>query len=88
MGSDDLHHKRKARRAKDLARRKSSRASYDRVLIVCEGAKTEPNYLRELIDCLELNSANVEVDGDSGSSPISVVKHAKRRYREEQAKGE
>ncbi len=88
MGSDDLHHKRKARRAKDLARRKSSRAPYDRVLIVCEGSKTEPNYLRELIDCLKLSSANVEVDGDSGSSPISVVQHAKRRYCEEQAKGD
>jgi hypothetical protein len=88
VGSDDLHHKRKARRAKDLARRKSSRAPYDRVLIVCEGSKTEPNYLRELIDCLKLSSANVEVDGDSGSSPISVVQHAKRRYREEQAKGD
>lgn len=88
MGSDDLHHKRKARRAKDLARRKSSRAPYDRVLIVCEGSKTEPNYLRELIDCLKLSSANVEVDGDSGSSPVSVVQHAKRRYREERDKGD
>ncbi len=88
MGSDDLHHQRRARRAKDLARRKSSRAPYDRVLIVCEGSKTEPNYLRELIDCLKLSSANVEVDGDSGSSPISVVQHARRRYREEQAKGD
>ncbi len=88
MGSDDLHHKRKARRARDLVRRKSSRAPYDRVLIVCEGSKTEPNYLRELIDCLKLSSANVEVDGNCDSSPISVVKHAKRRYREEQHKGD
>jgi len=88
VGSDDLHRKRKARRAKELARRKSSRAPYDRVLIVCEGSKTEPNYLRELIDYLRLSSANVEVDGDSGSSPINVVKHAKLRYREEQAKGD
>ena len=88
MGGDDLHYKRKARRATDLARRKSSRAPYDRVLIVCEGSKTEPNYLRELIDCLKLSSANVEVDGDSGSSPISVVQHAKRRYREERDIGD
>jgi len=44
--------------AGDLERRKSRRAPYDRVLIVCEGSKTEPNYLQELIDCLELNSAN------------------------------
>ena len=88
MGSDDLHHKRKARRTKDLVRRKSIRAPYDRVLIVCEGAKTEPHYLWALVDYLKLSSANVEIDGNSGSSPISVVRHAKRRYREERGKGD
>ena len=88
MGSDDLHYKRKARRAQDLVRRQSSREAYDWVLVVCEGSKTEPNYLRELVDYLKLSSANVEVDGKSGSSPISVVQHAKRRYREEKDKGD
>ena len=79
MGSDDLHHKRKSRRQRTFFRRKSSRESYDRVLIVCEGSKTEQNYLRELIDCLKLSSANIEVDEDRGSSPISVVSYAKHR---------
>ena len=88
MGGDDLHSKRKARKASDLERRKSRRAPYDRVLIVCEGSKTEPNYLEELIDYLELNSANVEVDGSSGSSPVSVVQHAKSRYQEERRKND
>ena len=88
MGSGDLHHKRKSRRARDLVRHRSSRESYDRVLVVCEGSKTEPNYLRELADHLMLSSANVEVDGSSGSSPISVVRHAKSRYREEKEKGD
>lgn len=88
MGSDDLHEKRKARQAKDLGRRKAKRAPYDRVLIVCEGSKTEPNYLQELIDSLELNSANVEIDGNSGSSPISIFHHAKRRYIEEKNKND
>lgn len=88
MGSDDLHHRRKARIVRDLERRKSRRAPYDRVLIVCEGSKTEPNYLQEFIDCLELNSANVEVDGSSGSSPVSVVQHAKNRYAEERRKND
>lgn len=74
--------------AHDLARKRARRASYDRVLIVCEGAKTEPNYLRNLIDFLELNTANVEVDGDSGSSPISVVEHSKKRYNKEKRTGE
>lgn len=88
MGSDDFFHKRKAKTAKDLARKKEKRSSYDRVLIVCEGEKTEPNYFQELVDCLKLNTANVEIDGSCGSSPISVVKHAKKLYDKEKKAGE
>ncbi len=74
---------RKARQFRELQRRHPKRASYDRVLIVCEGSKTEPNYFRELVDHLKLNTANVEIDGDSDPSPKSVVAHAKRRYQQE-----
>lgn len=88
MGSDDLHHKRKARSAKQLARKKESRASYERALIVCEGSKTEPNYFCELVNSLELNTANVEVDGNCGASPISVFNYAKKRYLEEKRTGD
>ena len=88
MGSDNLHHKRKSRKAGNLTRRRFSRNPYDRVLVVCEGSKTEPNYLRELLDFLKLSNANVEVDGRSGSSPVSVVRHAKRRYLKEKNKGD
>lgn len=88
MGTENLFHKRRAKTERQLARKKQVRASYDRVLIVCEGSKTEPHYLQELINCLELNSANVEVDGDSSSSPISVVKHARNRYIEEKRMGD
>lgn len=88
MGSDDLHHKRKARRERDLARGRSRRNSYDRILIVCEGSKSEKNYLQELCDFLKLNPANVEIDGNSGSSPISVVRYAKRRFSEEGMNGD
>ena len=42
MGSDDLFHK--AKKARDLARKAGRRKGKERVLIVCEGAKTEPNY--------------------------------------------
>jgi hypothetical protein len=48
MGSDNLFHKRKVRRAASLRRTAARRDSYDTVLIVCEGEKTEPNYFREL----------------------------------------
>ena len=59
------------------------RSPYDRVLIVCEGSKTEPHYFQSLIDYLKLNTANVEVDGSSNSAPRSVVQHAKRRYQDD-----
>jgi len=48
MGTDNLFHKRRERRTKDIKRRKSVRAPYDKVLIVCEGEKTEPNYFNDL----------------------------------------
>jgi len=88
VGSDDLFHKIRVKTARDLARKKEKRASYERVLIVCEGEKTEPNYFKELKDCLELNNANVEIDGNCGSSPISVVKYAKKRCLEEKKTGD
>jgi hypothetical protein len=40
MGTDDLFHKRKARKAESHRRKKAMRAPYERVLIVCEGMKT------------------------------------------------
>ncbi|MCF6187027.1 MAG: RloB family protein [Desulfobulbaceae bacterium] len=59
------------------------RASYDTVLIVCEGEKTEPNYFRELRNDLKLNSANIEITGDAGgSSPMNIVNYAFEHYKE------
>lgn len=83
MGSEDLFHKHKAKKQKDLERRISSRKPYDRILIVCEGSKTEPIYLEEARVELELDSANVMIDGTCGSSPISVVQHAESVFNNE-----
>jgi hypothetical protein len=88
MGTDNLFHKRKARQARDLARRKGRRAPYAKVLIVCEGEKTEPHYFNELKDHYGLNSANIEICGDCGSDPLSIIQHAKQRYREEKDAGD
>ncbi len=88
MGSDDLHHRRKARKAADLARKKASREPYPKVLIVSEGEKTEPNYFSELKDHLELSSTNIMVTGECGSSPISVVRHAIQLYGSEENTGD
>jgi len=76
MGTDNLHHKRKTRDSRSLHRKKAKRAPYDKVLIVCEGEKTEPNYLKEMVVHFRLNTANVEVTGDCGSSPIDVYTYA------------
>ena len=77
MGSEDLFHKRKAKKTEDLKRSKQSREPYDKVLVVCEGEKTEPHYLIALRDHLKLSQANIKIDPDSNSSPTSVVKYAK-----------
>lgn len=79
MGSDDLHHKRKKAANRPFVRSKNRRASYDVVLIVCEGKKTEPYYLEELREELQLNSANVKVVG-RGTDPLSLVNYALNEF--------
>jgi len=88
MGSQDLFHKRKAKVAADLDRRKAKRAAYEKVLIICEGEKTEPNYFNELVDFYKLNTANVEIDGSCGSSPNKVFERAKELYDIEEKRGD
>ncbi|MEW8333914.1 MAG: RloB family protein [Candidatus Thiodiazotropha sp.] len=80
MGSDDLFHKRKHRTKESLCRKKVKREPYDVVLIVCEGEKTEPYYFEELRDALGLHRDNIQVTGECGSSPKSVVNEALRLF--------
>jgi hypothetical protein len=49
------------------------------VLIVCEGEKTEPNYLTGLRDELQLSSANIKVLG-IGADPLTIVNYAIEEY--------
>jgi len=89
MGTDNLHHKRKkAKSAKQLKRRPPRRAAYEKILIVCEGEKTEPYYFEGAREHYGLSTVNVEVRGDSGSDPLSVVRFARQRYREEKDAGD
>jgi hypothetical protein len=84
MAPDQLFHQRKARKAEALRRDAEKREAYDRVLIVCEGGKTEPKYLQELRDAFRLSAANIRIVGDEcGSSPRSVVDYALKTYRKE-----
>lgn len=69
------------RQRKHLERKLNRRASYDRILIVSEGSKTEPNYFREIRAAHRLNTANVEVQpGQLGTEPIQVVQYAKALF--------
>ena len=83
MGSDNLFHKRKERRAASLRRARAKRYPYDTVLIVCEGEKTEPYYFKELRDDLQLNTANIEITGDTGGSSPGNVRSEERRVGKE-----
>ncbi|WP_257280594.1 MULTISPECIES: RloB family protein [unclassified Endozoicomonas] len=88
MGSEDLFHKRKARKAEDNKRNQAKRKPYDRALIVSEGEKTEPFYFEEIRLFHDLDSANIEIDGSCDSSPINVVNYAYNLYRRELLSGD
>jgi hypothetical protein len=53
------------------------------VLIVCEGAETEPTYFRDLCADPEYRLTSVDVDGSCDSNPLSVVEYGLREYRED-----
>lgn len=69
---------------RDYRRRESVREPYDYVLIVCEGEKTEPIYLRGLTRLLSLSSANVRVVSPDGSDPMTLVNAARKALVEEE----
>jgi hypothetical protein len=71
----------KERQKKQLERKISRRASYDRILIVSEGSKTEPNYFGEIRKEFRLHTANVQVQPSNfGTTPLQVVKYAKALF--------
>jgi len=88
MGSDDLHHKRKARKGAELERQKRARSRSQRYLIVCEGSKTEPNYLRELVADLGIRPQAVRIAPNDGCSPDRIVAHALALFDDDAASGD
>jgi hypothetical protein len=71
----------KERQQKQLARKQGRRASFDRILIVSEGSKTEPNYFHEIRIAHRLHTANVEVQpSELGTAPIQVVQYAQTLF--------
>lgn len=69
---------------RSLQRPVVNRKPNKRILIVCEGEKTEPRYFKAFINTLNLLAADVEVCGEEcNSAPISVVEYAEKRARRE-----
>lgn len=87
MGSDDLFHKRKAKKATDLKRKKAKRSVRKKILIVCEGSKTEPYYFEGARDFYQLSTLNVEIHGQ-GDDPFSLVSFALNRFNNEEKTGD
>lgn len=75
MGMDNLFHKR--RRARDLKRRQARRNPYEKVLIVCEGIKTEVNYFDGLKNEYHLNTVKVQ---GKGINPTGIIQLAKQEF--------
>src|SRR2546425_12714951 len=70
----------KPRSARVFRRRGATREPYDVVLIVCEGEKTEPEYLKGLQKLHRLSNANITIVPGDGNDPVSIVKHALNAY--------
>lgn len=75
---------RRERLAAEMKRRRGNRATFDRILIVCEGKKTEPNYLEEIRQELKLPKAEVRViHSAAGTEPRQVVDYAEKVFRDD-----
>ncbi len=67
----------RTRSSKSFRRRAPIRPPFDRVLIVCEGEKTEPNYFEEIRKLARISFAHVKViHSENGTDPIQVVESA------------
>jgi len=74
-------HSPKERQRRQLERKLNQRASYDRLLIISEGSKTEPNYFAEIRAAYRLHTAHVVVrPSELGTAPIQVVQYAKELF--------
>ena len=79
MGKDNQPKHRQ--RARVLKRHKAKQAPHKRLLIVCEGGKTEPRYFEEIRQEYHLRTANVRVLPGVGTQPLQVVSHAEKLFR-------
>ncbi|WP_245472412.1 RloB family protein [Rhizobium jaguaris] len=69
-----------------LARRQGRKRPYDRMLIVCEGEKTEVNYFEAIRREKRLPNADIKiVPSDYGTAPLRIVEYAIDQFKESKA---
>ena len=73
----------KGRSKKELKRKQQDHSERDRILIVCEGEKTERLYLNKLRSEYGVPTAQVRVCNEGGSAPISVVEYAEEELKKD-----
>jgi hypothetical protein len=74
------------RQARQLARKRGNRPPYDRVLIVSEGTKTEPQYFEDIRIQNSIPSAHITVlPSGMGTEPRQVVDFAEATFQETKA---
>ncbi len=81
MAKGKLFHRNQVRKEESYARQIEWRKSNELALIVCEGRKTEPNYLHGLRSALGISNATINIlDDGHGNDPVSVVNAAISEY--------
>lgn len=71
----------RGRKHRDLSRRTEHRPAHDRILIVTEGKRSEPNYFNEIRSSLRLSSAHIVVrGGELGTQPQQVVDYSEALF--------
>ena len=87
MVSKSISTKRAAKTREQFKRTPAHRKPYTNVLIVCEGTKTEPDYFDGLRNYYQLQTTRIQIAPSKGSSPKSVVSHARMLFEKSVEKG-
>ncbi len=74
------------RQKRELRRRKAIRRPYDRILVVTEGSRTEPQYFEEIRVSVRATSAFVRIlHSADGTDPLQIVEFAEKQFLETKA---
>lgn len=76
----------RSRKTRSLRRRGAIRQPFKRVLIVCEGEKTEPNYFEEIRKLARVSPVHIRViKSELGTQPLRVVESAINEFKKAKA---